>query len=324
MTRPRPRIAFITTKEFRQQPRTEQQLREFVYEDLGFLCLHFDVLSTGRTWSKVGEIVAGPLPDRYAGSVAEFLRAPSLEEHDLQRWRNLFQPPRFSRLPESVEGMIEIAYELVEGRLDAVLHLTDWSQVAGKPPAMVVRRQANVHDVYMAADYTSVRSAVRKWRMLVAGNKPIFREKPPVSPSPIEGLSGNVLALIAHDAKKLDMCHFVVEHARQIMQFDFILTTGTTGNHVKRFLIAAQQSPQEVERKVRLCHSGPYGGDVQIAAAVVRGTCNKVIFLQDPMSSHAHETDIHLFEQAVLLFREAALKVDFELAFNVESARMLL
>jgi|ERR1041385_2795920 methylglyoxal synthase len=320
----RPRIAFITTKEFRQQLHTERQLREFVYEDLGFLCLHFDVLSTGRTWAKVEEIVAGPPPDEYRSSIAAFLRVPAIEKYDLERWRNLFQPPRFTRLSESVEGMIEIAYELVEGRLDAVLHLTDWSQVSGKPPAMVIRRQANVHNVYMAADYTSVKSAVRKWRMLAEGDKPIFREKVPVSPSPIEGLSGNVLALIAHDAKKLDMCHFVVEHARRIMEFDHILTTGTTGREVKRFLIAALQSPQEVERKIRLCHSGPFGGDVQIAAAVIRGKCNKVIFLQDPMSSHAHETDIHLFEQAVLLFREAALKVDFELACNVESAQMLL
>jgi len=47
----RPRIAFITTKEYRQQ--NAAQLQQFVYEDLAFLCLHFDVLSTGRTWNAV-------------------------------------------------------------------------------------------------------------------------------------------------------------------------------------------------------------------------------------------------------------------------------
>lgn len=220
--------------------------------------------------------------------------------------------------------MIEIAYELVEGRLDAVLHLTDWNHVAGKPPAMVVRRQANVHNVFIASDHNSARYAVRRWRALVESGAAIFSPRKQVTPSPINGLKGQVLALIAHDAKKLDMCHFVVEHAREIMQFDAILTTGTTGREVKRFLAAAGRSASEIETKVRLCHSGPYGGDVQIAYAVIKGWCHKVVFLQDPFTSHAHETDIHLFEQAVLLFREAALKVDFELATNVESARMLL
>lgn len=322
LTSRRPRIAFITTKEYRQQH--AEQLKQFVYEELAFLCHNFDVLSTGRTFRTVAAILAANVPAEYERAVANFLRVASLEERDVERWRALCGPPRFIQLADSIEGMIEIAYELVEGRLDAVLHLTDWSHVAGKPPAMVVRRQANVHNVYMATDFTSARHAVRKWRALVEAAQPIFSPRNPVFPSPVECLSGNVLALIAHDAKKLDMCWFVVEHALQIMQFDYVLTTGTTGREVKRFLTAAGQTAREVEKKIRLCHSGPFGGDVQIAAAVVRGVCNKVIFLQDPMSSHAHETDIHLFEQAVLLFREAALKVDFELAFNVESARMLL
>lgn len=318
----RPRIAFITTKEYRQN--YAAQLQQFVYEDLAFLCHHFEVLSTGRTFRCVTDIVNSPVPAEYEHAVADFLRVPRLEERDLERWRALCGPPRLVQLADSIEGMIEIAYELVEGRLDAVLHLTDWSHVAGKPPAMVVRRQANVHNVYMATDFNTAHHAVRTWRGLANAAQPIFTPRPLVDPSPIDGLTGDVLALIAHDAKKLDMCWFAVENARKIMQFDSILTTGTTGRQVTRFLIAAGQSPKEVEKKVRLCHSGPYGGDVQIAAAVVKGLCHKVIFLQDPMSSHAHETDIHLFEQAVLLFREAALKVDFELAFNVESARMLL
>lgn len=319
----RRRIAFITTKEYRNQ--SESQLRQFVYEDLGFLLRHFDVLSTGRTCQKVLDIVDATVPDEYMPALAEFLQVEEVTHVDIERWRKLFRSPQFVRLPESVEGMIEIAYELVEGRLDAVLHLTDWNQVSGKPPAMVVRRQANVHNVYMATDITSIRHAVRTWRMsLAGGNTTIFRPKELIEPSPIAGLSGNVLALIAHDAKKLDMCWFVVDHARQIMKYDYVLATGTTGSEVTRFLIAAGQPEREVARKVRLCLSGPLGGDIQIAAAVVRGWCHKVIFLQDPMSSHAHETDIHLFEQAPLLFREAALKVDFELAFNVESARMLL
>ena len=314
----RPRVAFITTKEYRSQ--SESRLREFIYEDLGFLVRHFDVLSTGRTHKKVLEIVDDNVPAEYMGVLADFLQVEEVTPADLERWRKLFRSSQFNRLADSVEGMIEIAYELVEGRLDAVLHLTDWNQVSGKPPAMVVRRQANVHNVYMATDLTSIQQAVRKWHAALAGgNTDLFRKKEVIDPSPIAQLSGDVLALIAHDAKKLDMCWFVVDHARQIMKYDYILATGTTGSEVARFLIAAGQSEKEVRSKIRLCLSGPKGGDVQIAAAVIRNLC-----LQDPMSSHAHETDIHLFEQAPLLFREAALKVNFELAFNVESARMLL
>jgi methylglyoxal synthase len=121
------------------------------------------------------------------------------------------------------------------------------------------------------------------------------------------------------------MCCFVVENDRKIFgEFDYILATGTTGKWIKRFALAAGRTPREVE-KVRCCLSGPYGGDVQIAAAVVRKLCRKVIFLQDPFTSHAHETDIRLFEQAVLLFERAAVKgVEVELATNVASAKAIL
>jgi methylglyoxal synthase len=121
------------------------------------------------------------------------------------------------------------------------------------------------------------------------------------------------------------MCCFVVENDRKIFgEFDYILATGTTGKWIKRFALAAGRTPREVE-KVRCCLSGPYGGDVQIAAAVVRKLCRKVIFLQDPFTSHAHETDIRLFEQAVLLFERAAVKgVEVELATNAASAKAIL
>ena len=37
----------------------------------------------------------------------------------------------------------------------------------------------------------------------------------------------------------------------------------------------------------------------QIAYAVVRGICQKIVFLQDPTVSHPHDSDIRLFEQAL-------------------------
>jgi methylglyoxal synthase len=239
-------------------------------------------------------------------------------------WINAIQNS-IVRYPSSIQGMILITHELVEGRLDAVLHLTDWLDVAGKPDSMVLRREANVHNVHIASDITSASSAIRRWGALIRLGSPVFRPKE-AAEQPLDGLSDQdrVLALIAHDGMKLDMCCFVVEHAREIFQqFDYVLATGTTGQWIRKFILAAGRTEAEASR-VRLCRSGPYGGDVQIAAAVVKGICRKVIFLQDPFTSHAHETDIRLFEQAVLLFERAALKLDVELATNVESARMLI
>ena len=61
------------------------------------------------------------------------------------------------------------------------------------------------------------------------------------------------------------------------------------------------------------------GGDVQIAYAVATGLCKQIIFLQDPSTSHPHDSDIRLFEQAVAEFGE-----DVKLATNIQSAQLLI
>src|ERR1041385_8020990 len=146
--------------------------------------------------------------------------------------------------------------------------------------------------------------------------------------SPLTDLTENdrVLALIAHDGMKLEMCRFVIEYASEIFNdYDYILATGTTGMWLKQFILAAKRRQHDAD-KIRCCLSGPKGGDVQIAAAVVKRICRKVIFLQDPFTSHPHETDIRLFEQSVLLFERASqnTNIEIELATNVESAKSIL
>ena len=88
---------------------------------------------------------------------------------------------------------------------------------------------------------------------------------------------------MAHNRKKVDMVAFVSK------RLDFfnndkvqIITTGTTGKHVKHAGI----------KNVQSMSSGPLGGDAQIAAAVSRGEIDAVIFLRDPMQAHAHDVDI--------------------------------
>ena len=321
----RGRIAFITTPEYRNKH--PQETEDFIYHHLYRLCHSFEVLSTGRTYGHIINFVCRPLDQLDTKKIEEGVHFAIETAEDLARWRKTIEQGLIP-LRKSVTGMIELELELVEGRLDAIIHLTDWADVAGKPDSMVLRREANVHDVPIASDIHSASSAVANWMGLLAKNKPIFKERKPVLASPLDGLKPEhkVLALIAHEKMILPLCCFVVEHAKRIFEdYDYILATGRTGDWIKKFALAAGRTRQEVD-KVRLCLSGPDGGDVQIAAAVVRNLCQKVIFLQDPYTSHAHETDIRLFEQAVLLFERTAMAegVKVELATNLESAKAIL
>ena len=319
------RIAFITTPEYRNKH--PQETEDFIYRHLYQLCHSFEVLSTGRTYGHIMNFICLPLDQLDKKRIEEGVHFAIETAEDIARWRKTIEQGLIP-LRKSVTGMIELELELVEGRLDAIIHLTDWADVAGKPDSMVLRREANVHDVPIASDIHSASSAVANWMSSLAKNKPIFKQRQPLSVSPLDGLKPEhkVLALIAHDKMKLPLCCFLVEHAKRIFdEYDYILATGTTGEWIKKFALAAGRTRQEVD-KVRLCLSGPDGGDVQIAAAVVRNLCQKVIFLQDPYTSHAHETDIRLFEQAVLLFERTAMAegVKVELATNLESAKAIL
>jgi methylglyoxal synthase len=316
-------VAFITTPEFRKAH--AEQLEEFVYQHLYFLCRNFNVLTTGRTHDTVLKIVRRQMSLKQKEIVSQATDLPIKSKAGRDVWVTTITQG-MQKMASGIQGMILITHSLVEGNVDAVIHLTDWADVAGKPDSMVLRREANVHNVHIASDINSAKSAIRKWGALLQLGRQVFRTKKQPEEQPLAGLTADheVLALIAHDGMKLDMCCFVVEHAQQIFrQFDFILATGTTGQWIKKFMLAAGRNEDEVER-VRCCQSGPRGGDVQIAAAVVKRICRKVIFLQDPFVSHAHETDIRLFEQAVLLFERAALQIEVELATNVESAKMIL
>lgn len=63
-----------------------------------------------------------------------------------------------------------------------------------------------------------------------------------------------------------------------------IVTTGTTGKKVHHAGI----------EKVETVNSGPLGGDAEIAAMVVRGEIDGVIFMRDPLDKHPHDVDISM------------------------------
>ncbi len=321
------RVAFITTPEYRDKRASD--IDSWVYRHMYQLCNHFDVISTARTFGYVATVINRPLEEVDTHAISEGCGFSIESQEDLVRWRRTIEGGLTS-VGASIKGMIEVTFELVEGRLDGVFHFTDWVDVAGKPDSMVLRREANVHNILIASDVHTARAALASWmsRLAQSPNKPLFEPRPPKD-RPLVGIpeGARVLALIAHDGMKLELCRFVVENVRRIFEdHDFILATGTTGGWVKRFAVAAGRSPKEVEEKVRPCRSGPHGGDVQIAAAVIRKLCRKVVFLQDPFAAHAHATDIHLFEQAVLLFERAAVAhdIEVELATNSEAAKVII
>jgi methylglyoxal synthase len=125
------------------------------------------------------------------------------------------------------------------------------------------------------------------------------------------------VALVAHDEKKREMFRFAKEHIDLLLRFDRRMATGTTGKmlngkivperlpreSMKADLLAAFDSLCEVLEKRKITDwvhpepSGPRGGDVQIAEAVLTKKCQKIIFFEDPHVSRPHEADIQLLER---------------------------
>jgi methylglyoxal synthase len=97
-----------------------------------------------------------------------------------------------------------------------------------------------------------------------------------------EGVTMKTIAIIAHDGKKAEMVAFIKDHLEILKRYRLI-ATGSTGGYIEK-------AGLEVEKK----KSGPLGGDAQIAADVVDGKVQAVIFLRDPLGNHPHDPDIFM------------------------------
>lgn len=115
-----------------------------------------------------------------------------------------------------------------------------------------------------------------------------------------------ILALVAHDGKKADLISFAHKHADQLRHFRLV-ATGTTG----------QMLIDELDLDVHCYHSGPLGGDVQIAARIVEGDLLALIFFVDPLGKHPHEPDIQTLMRACVVH-------NVPLATNESTARTIL
>jgi methylglyoxal synthase len=95
------------------------------------------------------------------------------------------------------------------------------------------------------------------------------------------------IALISHDELKPRMIEFAVDHENDLLKFDRILTTGTTGKLIG-------EATTRLDRIIHRYHSGPKGGDVEIAAEILFDLCDAVVFFVDPLHPHPHVDDIRV------------------------------
>lgn len=114
------------------------------------------------------------------------------------------------------------------------------------------------------------------------------------------------LAVIAHDRKKADLVAFATFNRERLKRCS-IFATGTTGK------LLSEKVGLQVER----VHSGPLGGDVQIASRIVDGHIDAVVFVVDPLDKHPHDPDIQT------LLRICNVH-NIPLATNIASADILI
>lgn len=96
------------------------------------------------------------------------------------------------------------------------------------------------------------------------------------------------IALVAHDQRKVDMVDWAVYNAQMLSQHHLVCT-GTTGG-----LIQEAFDKQGINVTVQCMHSGPLGGDAEIAAMVVHHEIDLAVFLIDDLNAQPHEADIQM------------------------------
>jgi methylglyoxal synthase len=97
-----------------------------------------------------------------------------------------------------------------------------------------------------------------------------------------------MIALVAHDNRKADMIEWA-EHNARFLSRHMMVCTGTTGS-----LIRNAFEEHGIEADITCMHSGPMGGDAEIAAMVVRKEIDLAIFLIDDLNPQPHEADIQM------------------------------
>jgi methylglyoxal synthase len=103
------------------------------------------------------------------------------------------------------------------------------------------------------------------------------------------------IALVAHDAKKDDLIHWVKANAEALAPHVF-WATGSTGKRIKEACPQLDVTPMK---------SGPLGGDQQIGARIAEGGLDILIFFTDALSPHPHDADVRALTRLSTLYNVA-------------------
>jgi len=180
-----------------------------------------------------------------------------------------------------------------EDAIDGVFFFIDpVNPTSTYPETLALKRQCVIH----GKPFVATLAGAIEWvgvEMAMAGLASSSKAQRGIA-TPLEP---QVVALIAHDARKTEMMEFAVEYFELLSQFAGRVATGTTGSRLNE--IAWSKGWPAAKPWVTCYQSGPLGGDAQIAELVLDRRCQKVIFFEDPHVARQHEADIQLLDRAV-------------------------
>ncbi|MCY2688264.1 methylglyoxal synthase [Salinimicrobium sp. TH3] len=116
----------------------------------------------------------------------------------------------------------------------------------------------------------------------------------------------NTIALIAHNSRKTDLLNWAKVHRDALLKYNLIGTTNTS-----------KLLSDMLDIEVKGFGHGPSGGDILLAAKILQGEVQMIIFFIDAETPHGHEHDIQT------LIRTAVIN-NIPIALNRASADLLI
>ncbi len=114
------------------------------------------------------------------------------------------------------------------------------------------------------------------------------------------------VALVAHNQKKSVMLAWAKRHSEALKKYRLVGTSNT-----------AELINSVLDLKVEPFGHGPNGGDIILAAQILAGKIDEVIFLIDAETPHGHEHDIQT------LIRTCVIN-NVPLALNIATADFMI